>query len=55
MMIMLLGRTLLLIAFKEASAYSFKLWDSLAVSKRQEILLDLALNIWKVCGQRIDS
>lgn len=50
-----IGKNTAINRFKEASAYSFKLWDSLAVSKRQEILLDLALNIWKVCGQRIDS
>lgn len=50
-----IGKNTAINRFKEASMYSFKHWDSLAVSKRQEIFLDLALNVWKIGGQRIDT
>ena len=41
--------------FKVNTGYSFSEWNSETISKRQSILLELALDSWKINNKRIDQ
>jgi uncharacterized protein with ParB-like and HNH nuclease domain len=41
--------------FKADYNYSFKQWDKEAIQKRQEIILDLVLDTWRINDKRIDK
>lgn len=41
--------------YRSASGYRFEQWNSAAVETRQKILLDLALDTWRINGKRLDQ
>lgn len=50
-----IGTNTALNKFKSTTGYNFSEWNSNSIIKRQNILLDLALDSWKINGKRIDE
>ena len=41
--------------FRDAIAYRFHNWGQDSVEQRQRVLMELAFETWKLCGQRLDQ
>ena len=50
-----IGKNTGLNRFKDKTSYQFNEWTKGSIEKRQEILMDLALDYWKLNGKRLDE
>jgi methanogenic corrinoid protein MtbC1 len=50
-----IGKNTALNRFKSNTSFVFKTWNKDSIKKRQEILLDLVFDTWKVNDKRIDK
>ena len=51
----MVGKNTAVNRFKTNANYIFNIWDSNAISERQRIMYDIALETWKINDVRIDS
>lgn len=49
------GKNTKITKFKKASSYLFINWSKSSITSRQKILFEWSLNIWKLCGKRLDK
>lgn len=49
-----IGKNTAINRFKDDKNYIFPAWSKQAIIERQKILLDLALDVWRINDQRLD-
>lgn len=50
-----IGKNTAINRFKDDKNYIFEIWSKQAIIDRQKIMLDLALDVWRFNGQRLDK
>ena len=50
-----IGKNTAISRFKEAKSYIFNTWTKQTIIDRQKIMLDLALDVWRINDQRLDQ